>query len=259
MLRALLLVLLLASPAAAQTTDVSGAVAVEVLPGWRGADGVHVAALHVRLAPGWKTYWRNAGAAGLAPQMDWRSSRNLRSVTPRWPAPTIWGPPEARSIGYEDGFVLPLLVPAAGPGPVELRGVLDIGVCRDVCVPVRLRVGADLPAGGGVDPAIAAALDRQPRSVAAPARCAMRPVPGGLELRAAVAIPPLGPGEAAVVELADPRAWAAAAEVERRGGQLHLAAQIRGRGGRPVAVDRAGVRITVIGPDRAVEVRGCTG
>src|SRR5690606_19912095 len=41
--------------------------------------------VHVRLAPGWKTYWRSPGEAGLPPNFDWSGSRNLKDVSISWP------------------------------------------------------------------------------------------------------------------------------------------------------------------------------
>ena len=252
----LLILALLPAPLAAQRTDLSEAIAVDVLPGWRRADGVQVAGLRVRLAPGWKTYWRSAGAAGISPQMDWRGSRNLRSVTPAWPVPQVFGRPGALSIGYDRDFVLPLLIPAAGPGPVRLRGVLDIGVCADICLPARLRVAGDLPAGGAPDPAIEAALADRPDRVAARATCRLRPVPDGLELAGAVDLPRLGPDEAVVFELPDPHVWVTDAAVTRDGGRLRATARLYASDG-AVAVDRGRIRITVLGGGRAVEIAGC--
>ena len=43
--------------------------------------------LDIRLKPGWKTYWRSPGDAGLAPQLDWSGSTNLAETTIAWPAP----------------------------------------------------------------------------------------------------------------------------------------------------------------------------
>ena len=40
-----------------------------------------------RLAPGWKTYWRSPGDAGLPMRLDWSGSRNLEAVELRWPVP----------------------------------------------------------------------------------------------------------------------------------------------------------------------------
>ena len=265
MLRALLTSMLalsllaLGPPEAAQARDLSRAIAIDVLPGWRREDGVQVAALRVRLAPGWRTYWRSAGAAGISPQMDWRGSRGLRSVTPAWPTPTVWGEPGALSIGYARDFVLPLLVRPDGAGPVRLEGVLDIGVCEDICLPARVRVAAVLPPGGAPDPVIEAALADRPARVAARAACAWRPVAGGLAVAGEMTLPPLGPHEAVVFELPDPGLWITDARVTRRGGRLRAEAEVLASEGRPVAVDRSALRITVIGAGQAVEIAGCAG
>ena len=43
--------------------------------------------LHMRLKPGWKTYWRQPGEAGLPPELDWAGSDNLGGVDMSWPLP----------------------------------------------------------------------------------------------------------------------------------------------------------------------------
>jgi hypothetical protein len=40
----------------------------------------------------------------------------------------------------------------AGPGPARLAGEIEIGVCDDICVPVRLPFAVDLPGEGGATP-----------------------------------------------------------------------------------------------------------
>ena len=45
--------------------------------------------LHLKMKPGWKTYWRSPGDAGLPPQLSWEGSGNLagelRGVVPHGP------------------------------------------------------------------------------------------------------------------------------------------------------------------------------
>ena len=41
----------------------------------------------IRLAQGWKTYWRSPGDAGMPPQLDWSESQNLEDAEILWPAP----------------------------------------------------------------------------------------------------------------------------------------------------------------------------
>ena len=47
----------------AQSLD--GVAQLDVLPGWETRNGTHMAGLRITLAPGWKTYWRAAGDAGI--------------------------------------------------------------------------------------------------------------------------------------------------------------------------------------------------
>ena len=78
-----------AAPAAAQSVP-DNVVRAELRPGWTTPDGTRIAALHLVLAPGWKTYWRSPGDAGIPPEFDWKGSRNLGSVTFRCPRQEIY-------------------------------------------------------------------------------------------------------------------------------------------------------------------------
>ena len=72
-------------------------VSASVLTGWRMENGHHMAALRITLAPGWKTYWRAPGEAGIPPRFDWTGSDNLSAVTVHWPdgESESFGPREA--------------------------------------------------------------------------------------------------------------------------------------------------------------------
>ena len=58
---------------------------MEILDGGMTARGTYMAALHLTLSDGWKTYWRAPGDAGIPPRLDWRGSRNLGDVAITWP------------------------------------------------------------------------------------------------------------------------------------------------------------------------------
>ena len=60
-----------------------------------------LAGLHVRLAEGWKTYWRSPGDAGIAPTVDWGRSDNVASVDFQWPAPHRFSLFGIETFGYE--------------------------------------------------------------------------------------------------------------------------------------------------------------
>lgn len=265
MARALLLALLLAlSALPARAERHADAVRLEVLPGWDMGDGRRMAGLRLTLAPGWKTYWRSPGPAGLPPILDFAASQGIAGLEVRWPVPHVFYLGEMRSIGYSGTVTLPLELSLSG-GPARLEGVLDIGVCLDVCLPVSLPVAADLPGdgpdGGRRDPAIVAALVDRPltaEEAGARATCAVEPAAeGGLGLTLRVAVPPQGGEEAVVVEPSDPGLWVSEARSWREGGTLVAQARAEARNGGAVALDRSGLRITVLGDGRAVDIRGC--
>ena len=98
--------------------------------------GVHRAGVEIRLAPGWKTYWRYPGDSGIPPRFDFSNSRNVKSVTVRWPAPQRLTDESGTSIGYKHDVVFPLDVVALDPGKlVTLALGVDYAVCEKICVP----------------------------------------------------------------------------------------------------------------------------
>ncbi|KIT17080.1 protein-disulfide reductase DsbD domain-containing protein [Jannaschia aquimarina] len=246
------------STASAQVpSDTSQVIRIDVRPGWRRDDGAHVAGLAISLAPGWKTYWRSAGSLGISPSFDWRKTRNAASVSPRWPSPRVFEQSGGQAVGYDSDFVLPLVIRTRDrAAPVRLRGRMELGVCADICVPARIDVDATLPAGGAPDPSIQAALDHQPVRRNIGVVCRFEPVDGGMRLTGEVSLPPLGRQEAVVFELPDPTLWVTDAVVARHGERLKAQAKIMGRG--PFVLDRREIRITIIGPGRAIEITGCT-
>ncbi|MEM8850147.1 MAG: protein-disulfide reductase DsbD domain-containing protein [Pseudomonadota bacterium] len=232
-------------------------VDVEVLPGWRQADGIHIAGLKFQLAPGWVTYWRSAGAAGISPQLDWQASDNVAGVEPVWPRPKVFKSDIGQSIGYDRDFVLPLRIEPTADETVRLEGVLDIGICKDICLPAQLVVSAELLPGGHPDVEIEAALADQPDQMDGSASCVLRPTSNGLALAGEIDLPSLGYAEAVVFELSDPSIWVTDAVVARDGDQLTATSELMVGGDRKPSIDRSTVRITVIGETQAVEIWGC--
>ena len=239
-----------------------GVTRAELLPGG-DHDGHRWAALHLALAPGWKTYWRSPGDAGIPPSFDWSGSSNLAAVTPHWPVPQVFMLGGLRSIGYHDDLVLPLALTPADPSrPIRLEAEIDAGVCHDICVPVHLSVSGVLPPGAAADPRVTRALADQPESASAAgvtgATCSVAPEKDGLRLTVTLSMPPVGPDEAVVVEPGNPTIWASAPDSHRSGRQLTAAADLVPPEARPFALDRSGLRFTVISGDRAVDIRGCS-
>jgi len=250
----------LAAPAETMTQD--NVLHAEILPGWRTADGRHMAALSLTLAPGWKTYWRSPGEAGIPPMFDWQGSTNLRGVDMRWPSPVVFHLNGLQSIGYHDRLVLPFEVTLADPAAsADIALTIDLGVCRDICLPAMVELRAVLPPSGEPDPAITAALNAAPvtgrRAGVSGISCQVEPIADGLRLTAAIDLPAQGGDETVVFEPADASIWVAESVTARKAGRLTAQTELVPPSGQPFALDRSGITVTVIGSGGSVEIVGC--
>jgi suppressor for copper-sensitivity B len=117
--------------------------------------------VELRLKPGWKTYWRSPGDAGLPPTLDWSGSTNLAGATLAFPAPQRFQLFGLQTFGYGDHVVFPVAAAVAEPGrPLGLAARLDVLVCADVCVPEALDLALGVPAGPAAPAAEAQLIGR---------------------------------------------------------------------------------------------------
>jgi len=234
-----------------------------VLTGWRADNGDHIAALHIKLAPGWKTYWRAPGDAGIPTQFDFSGSQNMTGHTTHWPVPSVFWQNGMRSIGYEGQVVLPLRIATVDPDqPVQVDAQVSMGVCEEICIPAHLQIKATLPSRGASDPMIHSALADRPMTQSeasvGPVVCHIEPLDDGLRLHVQVTMPKMGPSEVAAIETADRSVWVAEPKVTRDGPMLVAVTDLVPANAAPFALDRSGVRVTVFGRNQAVDIQGCT-
>ncbi|MFM2356994.1 MAG: hypothetical protein RLZZ528_2730 [Pseudomonadota bacterium] len=239
-------------------------ITAELIDGWTTDRGTHVAAIRLTMPAGWHTYWRSPGEAGIPPVFDWSGSQNLAGVAFHWPVPQVFDIGGVRTLGYENEVVLPIeLSPKAAGSPLALAARIDLGVCDEICVPASVTVSGSLQGKGPRDARIENALADQPvpagQAGVTGARCAAEPISDGLRLTTAVTAPPLGPDEFGVIELADRRVWVSQASGARDGAALTLVSDLVPPEARPFALDRSGIRITLFGGGRAIDIQGCTG
>ncbi len=250
------------APAAAQTilAPSSTPAIVQLESGWAEPDGRRIAALRMELAPGWKTYWRRPGAAGIPPRFDWSGSRNLADVRVVWPTPDIFDSFGMITIGYHDRMVLPLAITAEDPArPVRLRLTLDYGVCSDICVPARADLALDIAPGASADgealirAALSMAPERAGRRGLTAATCAFRPEENTFEARLSFDPPLTGPqivvaeGDGLAIGMLESRI---------EDGEIVARGEARAPGG---WVGRDALRLTILGGQRALVVEGCAG
>lgn len=225
-------------------------------------NGGYMAAVDLALAPGWKTYWRSPGDAGIPPSFDWSGSENVSSVRLHWPTPEVFDANGMQTIGYHERLVLPVEITPADPSrPVRLSVVMALGVCDDICLPAELALTSDLRAPGAPDASIRAALNARAATAGeagvTSVSCQIDPIDDGLRVTARVRLPDPGRPEVVAFETADQEVWVSEAVTQRQGGDLVSMTELVAPNGAPFALERSAITMTILAAGTAVEVRGC--
>jgi DsbC/DsbD-like thiol-disulfide interchange protein len=226
---------------------------VRLIAGMPDEEGL-LAGIEISLAPGWKTYWRMPGEAGIPPEFNWQQSQNLATTEVLFPAPHRFEDAGGEGIGYKNVVVLPVRLQARNPGePVVLALDLFFAVCKDVCIPANARAALQLGMASP-DPAdslaIAEALAAVPRAEGdlpfASAKLAERE-----DRPALILVPAPGAGMRVTDVFVESRTLAYFREPRADGdGSLYLLVDgIKG----PQDLRGEALRLTVIGPGGAVE------
>ncbi len=249
----------LAQSPLAQTERVETAL----LAGWAAQDGARVAGLSIRLAPGWKTYWRTPGDAGIPPQFDWSASDNVAGVAVEWPAPERFETYGMTTLGYKGAVTLPLVVTPADPAaPVTLRLGFDFGVCAEICVPERADLTLSIAPGAAAQDAgaIEDGRTRAPLSAVAggvlSAACGVSGAGAQRRFEGRLLLDHAPDPETMVVVEGPEGVWFAPAETTISGAALGVSAEAQVYAG-PGWIGRDTLRMTLIAPGGAVDVRGC--
>jgi len=116
-------------------------------------DGSVDGGVEIQLEPGWHTYWRIPGDAGVPPQFDFSGSQNVAEIEVHYPVPERYDDGASVSVVYKDRVVFPLTVKPADPAlPVSLSLSLFYGACAEVCIPVKADTETSLAPGDKPDP-----------------------------------------------------------------------------------------------------------
>jgi DsbC/DsbD-like thiol-disulfide interchange protein len=236
-----------------------------------GRDGIVRAGVEIRIAAGWKTYWRYPGDSGVPPVFDFSKSENAKSVSILWPAPHRFEYEGGASIGYKGDVMFPVHVVAENPRrPVTLRLAIEYAVCEKLCIPARGQAVLELASASSTNNGLASSLNDSRLAVAEthapkPARLS-ETAPLGI---AAVRREPAQPHPRIVVDVTAPAGAAVDlfAEGPTAEWALPLPEPIPGApagrrrftfdlDGAPPGVDPTGaaLRFTLVSGDNAVEV-----
>lgn len=100
-------------------------------------DGIIRGGIGMRLAPDYKTYWRNPGDSGVPPVVDMTGSEGISGFELAFPMPTRFDDGAGgHSWGYKSDIILPFTAKREGSGPIKLVMKLDFAVCGTMCIPL---------------------------------------------------------------------------------------------------------------------------
>lgn len=106
-------------------------------------------ALEIALKPGWKTYWRDPGEAGVPPSLDLAESINVSSAEIDFPAPRRFDDGYSVWAGYDRPVSLPVTFTVGKPDRfAAIDATVFLGICEAVCIPVQGMLSLD----PGADP-----------------------------------------------------------------------------------------------------------
>jgi len=109
--------------------------------------------VEIQLEPGWYTYWRNPGEAGVPPVFDFSGSDNVENVEVHFPAPVRYDDGVSVSLIYRDEVVFPLsVIPIDASAPMTLRLSAQFGVCSTICIPTSATAEVTLGPEAASDP-----------------------------------------------------------------------------------------------------------
>lgn len=226
-----------------------------------GDDGMLSGGIEIALPPGWKTYWRYPGDAGVAPLFDFGGSRNL-ATTPAiaFPVPTREDDGFAVTNVYLDHVLLPFTAKVTDPAqPVEIALRARIGACEEICIPEDISIALTVPPGAAdpdVGDQLAAAMKTVP-GAAAPGAFAFSAVAraGGTDRRPIFRFTGVVPdAKDATLFVEGPGDWApyTPERVADGGGEAAWTVKFS-RLGAETPIAGASFRLTAVSGDKAIE------
>ncbi len=104
-------------------------------------------ALHLKMKPGWHTYWRNPGDSGLATRLIWQLPEGFTASDIHWPYPERIASGPLANYGYhgETALLVQLTPPAQLADNVTLTVVAKWLACEEICIPEQADLTLTLP------------------------------------------------------------------------------------------------------------------
>ncbi len=101
-------------------------------------DGTVRGALQIEPNPGWITYWKEPGDAGIPPQLLISSEADVTLERLDYPVPKRIDNGTLRDIGYDHPVTLPFELSVKDPTqPLKINASAFVGLCRNICIPFQ--------------------------------------------------------------------------------------------------------------------------
>ena len=105
--------------------------------------------LLLRMAPGWHTYWKFSGDAGLPTEIKWKLPPGWKIGEIQWPIPLkTTDPGDIQTYGYQDEvLIMQEITPPAAVSDSTVKLVAEANwlVCERICIPGNASLQLELP------------------------------------------------------------------------------------------------------------------
>jgi thiol:disulfide interchange protein DsbD len=109
------------------------------------------------MAPGWHTYWKFPGDAGIPTELKWKLPQGWKTGESQWPIPLkTTDPGDIQTYGYTDEVLLiQEITPPASTSDSVVKLVADANwlVCEKICIPGSASLQLELPTSATSTPA----------------------------------------------------------------------------------------------------------
>ena len=168
----------------------------------------------------------------------------------------------SRTIGYEERMVLPLLLTPVNPAkPIGVRLNFTYGLCREICIPAQqdfaLEIAPDAAEDGGyfLDRAAATAPVSAEDAGLVAHECKVEGAGAKRRFVAALSVDQPILSTPVIIAEGPEGVWFGPVATRYRDGALIGEGPVETEAGR--WIDRAALRLTVLGPERAISLQGC--
>ena len=99
-------------------------------------DEEHFFGIKLKLAKGWKTYWKNPGDSGAPLNLELEKNDGSQKFEILYPFPKKFTEKGLRTIGYEEKIIFPVRFNPEDLNSSKQKIKIDYLVCKDICIPV---------------------------------------------------------------------------------------------------------------------------